>query len=415
MLAGWIAQAARSRGLVVQATSTPGVSQRTGATTYYLEIADPAAPATLGLVPTPGEVDVLVCAELLEAARMLERGFCTPERTTAVVSTHRAYTTAEKMSRDDGRYDPQRIVAAVEALSRRATLADLEAVRARHRTAISAALFGALAGSGALPLAREDCEAAIRDGDKGVAQSLAAFAEAFALAEATPAAPAGSGVPDIEREGAAQVAAYQGPAYAALYRARVARIARTPGCTGDIAREAARQLALWMCYDDVIRVASHKVRAERFARIRREASAAERDVVRVFDYFKPGVAEIADILPRRLGAWLVRRPRAPGRGLVLQSTSLAGMLALRALAGLRALRPHSLRYAREQRGIDDWLAAIVRALDAGDPAGALAIARLPQLRKGYGETHAAGEAAFARTLRVSASGADPRAAASSRS
>ena len=90
VLTDWISHAARAQGLVVQATSTPGVSQRTGATTYYLEIAPASASDSpsrvLGLVPVPGQVDVLVCSELLEAARMMERGMCTPQRTTLVAS-----------------------------------------------------------------------------------------------------------------------------------------------------------------------------------------------------------------------------------------------------------------------------------------------------------------------------------------
>jgi len=49
VLADWIGHAARAQGLIVQATSTPGVSQRTGATTYYLEIAAVAEP---GAVPS---------------------------------------------------------------------------------------------------------------------------------------------------------------------------------------------------------------------------------------------------------------------------------------------------------------------------------------------------------------------------
>lgn len=398
VLAGWIARAARSKGFAVQSTSTPGVSQRTGATTYYLEIADPEVPEVLALMPTAGEVDVLVCAELLEAARMLERGMCTPERTTVVASTHRAYTTEEKMSPGDGRYDAGRIVGAVEALSKRAVLADLDAVRLRHRAAISAALFGALAGSGALPLTREECASAIREAGKGVTASLAAFDDAYALAASGGSAAIAPASPDIAREGATQVSAYQDAAYAATYRERVDRIARTPGCTDEVARETARHLALWMCYDDVIRVASHKARASRFARIRGEARAAEDDIVRVFDYFKPGIAEIADILPRGVGQWLARKGGAGGKGLVLQSSSVTGMLALRLLAGLRPLRRRSLRFAREQAGIEAWLDAVASALQANDAARALEIARLPRLRKGYGETHAAGEAAFQRAL-----------------
>ena len=38
VLTGWIVAAAHTDGLPVQATSIPGVAQRTGATTYYIEI-----------------------------------------------------------------------------------------------------------------------------------------------------------------------------------------------------------------------------------------------------------------------------------------------------------------------------------------------------------------------------------------
>ena len=39
VLTGWIVAAARAQGLAVQATSVPGVAQRTGGTTYYIEMA----------------------------------------------------------------------------------------------------------------------------------------------------------------------------------------------------------------------------------------------------------------------------------------------------------------------------------------------------------------------------------------
>src|SRR2546422_8166867 len=46
-------------------------------------------------------------------------------------------------------------------------------------TVISAVMFGALAGSGTLPLSRGDCEAAIRSGGKGAEASLRGFAAGF--------------------------------------------------------------------------------------------------------------------------------------------------------------------------------------------------------------------------------------------
>ncbi|HKU88082.1 MAG TPA: indolepyruvate oxidoreductase subunit beta family protein, partial [Casimicrobiaceae bacterium] len=299
VLTDWIVHAARAEGALAQATSTPGVSQRTGATTYYIEIARPdenPAPPVFGLAPVPGQVDVLVCAELLEAARMLERGMSSPARTTVVASTHRVYTTREKISGGDARFDSGRIVDAVHALAKHAVLFDMDAIRRRHATAISASLFGALAGSGALPIGRAACEDAVRGAGKSADASLAAFAEAYKRTQAGPeamlaiAAPSSPHAlpPDIARAvaalpqpvaelaapGAAELIEYQGPRYALRYLDRVARIVMVSHRLDvserrhDAAREAARWLALWMRYDDVIRVAREKIRVSRFARIR---------------------------------------------------------------------------------------------------------------------------------------------------
>ena len=38
VLADWMVEAAKHAGYPAQATSTPGVAQRTGATTYYFEL-----------------------------------------------------------------------------------------------------------------------------------------------------------------------------------------------------------------------------------------------------------------------------------------------------------------------------------------------------------------------------------------
>ena len=437
VLTGWIVHAARAEGLTAQATSTPGVSQRTGATSYYVELAAKPPPGetapVLALAPVPGRVDVLACSELLECARMLERGLCAPSRTVVVASTHRVYTTREKMSRDDGRYDAERILDAVRSLSRHAVLLDMEALRARHRASISAVLFGALAGSGALPLSRTACEGAIRAAGVGVERSLAAFDEAYrcasdvaqttatlprrafaptpvaALAQRAAALPASMAA--FAHAGIAQLVAYQDDRYATLYVERVERIARAARGRGAIAetaaREAARYLALWMAYDDLCKVASAKSRASRFARIREEAAAGPGDVVRVRDYFRPGLAEIAAILPVRGGLWLERRAatrspgRPAGRSLTLQTSSVAGAVAMRLVAALRAWRRHSLRYRREQSAIDEWLALVEGAMGGvggGAADAALELARLPRLLKGYGDTHAAGRDRFERTV-----------------
>ena len=91
VLADWIIAAAAAQDYPVQSTSIPGVAQRTGATTYYVELY-PARASELGdlrpvmtLTPAPSYVDVMVSSELLETGRAMLNGFVTPERTTQIL------------------------------------------------------------------------------------------------------------------------------------------------------------------------------------------------------------------------------------------------------------------------------------------------------------------------------------------
>ena len=110
VLADWIVELAENQGWVAQSTSVPGVAQRTGATIYYIEMLPPSdgPQPILSLMPTPGDVDVVMAAELMEAGRSILRGLVTPDRTTLIASTHRAYAVAEKNKPGDGIADPDR-------------------------------------------------------------------------------------------------------------------------------------------------------------------------------------------------------------------------------------------------------------------------------------------------------------------
>jgi indolepyruvate ferredoxin oxidoreductase beta subunit len=434
VLADWVVGAAHAADFPVQATSIPGVAQRTGATSYYIEIF-PATRAALGdrrpvmcLAPTAGQVDVLVCSELAETARMLHSGFVTG-RTTLIASTHRVYTTAEKMQMADGRFDSARAIAAVRAAAKRAILFDMETETAAAGTVISAVMFGALVGSGALPLARDAATASIRAGDKGVEQSLRGFAAGYSRAAAGERAPvpdrsemraAAPALPDslaaklaehfpeavrdIAGHGVARCVDYLDVAYANLYLDRLMRVLEADGAGGgaprfETTRETARALALWMCYEDIARVAEIKSRPGRFAGIRRDAAANAGEPIRVIEFFKPGYDEIADILPEwlagRVRAYARRRGRVAifERGVRVQSTSAFGYAQLRLLAATGRLRRRSSRYAAEQTLIERWLGAVV---DAGDRALALEIALLARLIKGYSDTHRRGRENFTR-------------------
>src|SRR5580704_18474709 len=105
VLADWIVDLAEHSGYLAQSTSVPGVAQRTGSTIYYLEIFPESAgkQPVLALMPVPGEVDIVIASELMEAARAVGRGLVTPDRTTLIASTHRVYSMIEKTHAADGR------------------------------------------------------------------------------------------------------------------------------------------------------------------------------------------------------------------------------------------------------------------------------------------------------------------------
>ena len=408
VMADWLMHAATQCGYPAQATSIPGVAQRTGATTYYLEIFPARRELLAGrepvmsLTPSPGNVDVMVASELLEAGRAMQNGFVSPERTTLIASTHRIYATVEKSQMADGRVPPERVLKAAEQLAKRAVLFDMRRLAEESGTVINAVLFGAMAGSGALPLPREACEAAIRRAGKGAEASLRGFAAGYDIAAGARAAPAPEArrLPPETQEildlGVARLKDYQDDAYAALYLERVRSLGDAdPKLIGEFGRH----LALWMSYEDIIRVADLKTRRTRFERVRREAGAKDGEPVVVVDYLKPGIEEFASLLPpgfgRRLLAWAERRGKldAYNVGMHVKTSGVAGFLLVRALAWLKPWRPRSLRYAEEQALIGRWLGAIREAAPRST-ALSLEIAECAGLLKGYGETHRRGLANF---------------------
>jgi len=444
VLADWIVHAAAHSGYPVQATSIPGVAQRTGATTYYLEIfplkSEPGSKRPiLALNPMPGDVDLLAVSELLECGRMIERGMVS-RQTTVVSSSHRVYAVAEKMQMGDGRFQTGQIIAAANAMAGRAVLFDMDAVTRAHGTVISATLFGAMAGANAWPLTREACEAAIRSGGKGAEASLKAFADAYARALGNGAhadvgqellggkAAGGDGrdpaaatadwlatlpVParEFAAEGERRTAAFQNPAYAQLFRERVSAVAQLDRGDGELTRETARYLALWMCFDDLIRVAQVKISATRLAEVRAEVQARAGETVHVIEFVKPGIDEFASVLPellaRKVLAWARKRgwEHKLNVGMHLRTTGVAGFLMLRLMAALKPWRPRSARYVEEQALIVRWLDAL-RAAAGASQALALEVTQLGRLIKGYGDTNRRGKDNFKRIMETLIEGKD---------
>jgi indolepyruvate ferredoxin oxidoreductase beta subunit len=333
----------------------------------------------------------------------MANGFVSPERTTLVASTHRIYATMEKMQMADGRFDSERVMAAGRALAKKAVLFDMRKLAQESGTVINAVLFGAMAGSSVLPLPRAACEEAIRGGGRGAEASLRGFAAGFEIAAGTRQAPQPPAPPEraealkeVVDLGVERLEDYQGAGYSRLYKERIKSFEKTDP---TLAAEVARHLALWMAYEDIVRVADLKTRASRFERVRREVGARDGEPVVVIDFLKPGVEEFASLLPHALGkslmAWAERRGKldAYNVGMHVKTSGVFGYLLVRSLAWLKPWRPFSYRYAEEQKLIERWLARVREAAARSVPL-ALEIAECARLIKGYGETHRRGKANF---------------------
>src|SRR5580698_5901028 len=190
VLSDWIVALAETCGWYAQSTSVPGVAQRTGATIYYIEMlpAKDGLEPVFSLMPSPGDVDVVIAAELMEAGRSMLRGLVTPEKTVLIASTHRSFAVVEKEKPGDGIGDPIVVTDAAGVAAKRILSFDMEALAAKHGSVISATMFGALAGADVLPFPREAFEKVIAAGGKGIAPSLKAFAAGFDRAQSKTAA-----------------------------------------------------------------------------------------------------------------------------------------------------------------------------------------------------------------------------------
>src|SRR5690606_26958793 len=107
--------------------------------------------------------------------RSVQNGFTHPQRTTIVASSHREYAVSEKAVPGDGRYDGEAVVEVANRLAKKAHLFDMRKIAQQQGTVINSVLFGAMLGTGELPLSREACENAIRQSGKAVTASLNGF------------------------------------------------------------------------------------------------------------------------------------------------------------------------------------------------------------------------------------------------
>jgi indolepyruvate ferredoxin oxidoreductase beta subunit len=426
VLTNWIADLATRCGYAVQMTSVAGVAQRTGATIYYVEMAPKTERLPVfALSPAPGDLDILIASELMEAGRAVLRGFVTPDRTTLIASTHRILAISEKEVPGDGRAEAALVEEEITKAALHSVCFDMEVLAAEAGSMISASLFGGLARSGALPFAVADFEAVLNGSGRGTAASLAAFRAALDYV------PVAQGA----NEQAAQIPSVSGPAaLVADWQALCAQITQFPEDAQQMAlaglekvvdyqdlaygkeylnhlrsldpsdasllEAAAKYIANAMGYDDILRVADLKTRAARQLRLRGEQEIPAGEIVHVTEYFHPRAQELCGTLPARLGAWIEARPRIfaaldriTNKGRRIRTDGIFGFGMLWMVATLRPCRRRLLRHRYEAAHLDGLLAH-VRRLARSDIALATEVLRCQRLIKGYSDTHLRAQSKF---------------------
>ena len=344
----------------------------------------------------------------------------------------------EKIALADGRVDAAALLEACREAARQLVAFDMAALADATGSVVSAVLFGALAGSGALPFPRTAFEAAIRRGQVGVEKSLAAFGAGFEAARAGEATvPSSASAGDDARRVAPTLRALSEQAGARFLGRRArgrhggARTARRlsgrrlrprlPGAARAVCKKSSGSTATapagcsrkprgssrspWPTRTRSGWPTSKSDRAASRGCAKKCRSRTAR-ILEIAEFFHPRTQEIADTLPAALGRWLLRSgwaravvDRATRKGRIVKTTSIGGFLLLYALSRLKPLRRRSLRFATEQAALAVWLDLVAESARS-DYALALQVARMRGLVKGYGETHERGRMKFEKLVEL---------------
>jgi len=437
VLTDWLGDAARKAGYRVQCTSIPGVAQRTGATTYYIELADSKSTNPLALTPMPGMVDLMIASELMESARAMQSGYVTLNRTTLITSSHRVYATSEKSMMGDGRFDRDRLREAVLKMAQKAVLFDMDKLVQESKSGISSVMLGAVAASGVLKISREIYEEMIKESGIAVQANLKGFALGYELTnklnesdypqESPTSRPILKSSKSVQQllevmksrfpnethfyveQGILRLVDYQNLNYAKQYVERLEPILELDKKVGGkhqghkLLCETARHLALRMSFEDLARVADLKSRKTRFARIRKDLDAKDHEPLVVTEYLKPGLEEFCGFMPAVIAGpilkWAERNEKLNSFnvGIYLKTSRLHGFLLLWLVAKMSVFRKSGHRFKMEQENINRWLHTIDLAAQISYSFG-LQVVECASMIKGYSGTYRKGLKDFNRII-----------------
>ena len=455
VLTEWVVQAFFLEDYDAQGISLPGLSQRGGSTVYYLEAHPKPESEDKQLIfaqfPVPGEVDIILAQEFLELGRALELGYGS-EKTTIVTSTHRIYSTLEKMPIGSGIYSDENLRKLAGAFSSRMieiNALEIAKVNGMDDLAVNAILLGALCASRAVPIEKNSFIKSIEMVGVAVNASLKAFEVGWDYATSNfdnnlknsehwdnfvkersnklegkekeeymarllhIESDYPSNLREILAESVYRLIDYQDLAYADTYLNEVKNIyvidENTKGTTYKLTEHYAKNLALLMSFEDGIRVSELKIQSDRFKRIREEMRLRDDQVFHVVDYLKPDAEEIYGLLPNVLVSpvlrltqtglfkkiWRRKKPLTMGQTPV--TNSFSGYFRLWMLSKMKFLRPHSYRYKKEYKLIKRYTESINKYASY-DYKVACLVANSAQMVKGYGKVRRRSMDAFYRFL-----------------
>ncbi len=442
VLTEWLVQAFFLEDFDAQGISLPGLSQRGGSTVYYLE-AHPkpkseGKPLIFAQFPVPGEVDIILAQEFLELGRALELGYGS-DKTTIVTSTHRVYSTLEKMPIGSGIYSDENLRKLASAFSSEMielNALELSKANGMDELAVNGILLGALCESGALPIDKKSFITSIEMVGVAVNASLKAFEVGWNYAHSNSDTSLSdsvkwdsfkaersdklegkdkeeylariksiesdypSNLKEILAESVYRLIDYQDIDYADKYLNEVRNIYviddDTKGSNYKLTESYAKNLALLMSYEDGVRVAELKIKSDRFKRIREEMRIKDDQVFHVVDYLKPDAEEIYGLLPNVLVApvlsftqtrlfkkiWRRKKPLTMGQTPV--TNSFSGYLRMWMLTKIKFMRPQSHRYKKEHKLIKRYTETLNK-YSTYDYKLTCLIAQSAQMVKGYGK------------------------------
>lgn len=435
VLTEWLYQSFLIEGYEVQTVSLPGLAQRTGSTVYYIEAykSDNSGKKIIfSQHPVPGEIDIILAQEFLELGRILEQGFGS-KNTKIVSSTHRVYSTLEKLPVSSGIFSDEKLKAIATEFS--CEFIGVDAIKVAENNemnelAVNAILLGVLSQSKFLPfeistftksievagIAAEmnlkafyiGCNLNLKDrkieslegkdlfdkivnsigvkvkeSDKKILQNLVVNKFPNHLKE-------------LILEAIIRLYDYQDIGYSKEYIKIIDDIymldKNNPDNDLKLTEIVIRNLALLMSYEDGIRVAELKIRSSRFKKIKEDMSITENQIFRVTDYLKPDAEEIYGLLPNIIvepALKLFSNPNSEEKNKTMfgqkpETTSFLGFFRLLLLSKFKFLRKYSYRYKKEHANIKKYLVYIKKYSVIDYELGCL-VAKSGSIIKGYGK------------------------------